>query len=319
MEGEAARRRERFVHRNSRQLVPKGDAAVLRAEHARREALVDRVRGLTAHGEDERRVERRRRDRGGLDDGSRVRAQARDASEHDVAHGVGDLVAAGREQLGHVERVARRQPVEGGRVDVVPLRELRDGGGRQRRNRQAATPLRRSRARRARSGGDGSGRARRRDTSRSRGTACRRCAGRARGGRRASPRRPSARPRARRRAGSRGLRGARRATSCAPGSAPIALEHRLGRVCGDLEERPERARRQQRIAAAPEDACGAGELGAEPPCERGLSRRPPLPRPAAGVRCRRGRRRALALSASRRSSRSSRSVAWAAAIAIVRS
>ena len=102
---EPPRRRERLLDGRARELVPERDASVDDVEDAAREALVHGVGRLAAHREEELRVERGRSDRRRLDDRRRLGAELRHPGEHEVAHGVGHLVGAVREELGHVERV----------------------------------------------------------------------------------------------------------------------------------------------------------------------------------------------------------------------
>jgi hypothetical protein len=108
------------------------DATVGGTQHTGVEALIDRVGRLSAHGEQQLCIERRRSHRGGLDDRHGARCQLGDAREHDVSHRVGHRRHAGAEELCDVERIAGGQRVERGRVDVVPGGESLDALARER-------------------------------------------------------------------------------------------------------------------------------------------------------------------------------------------
>ena len=205
---------------------------------------------------------------------ARRRAQLCDTGEHDVAHRRGNLGSPASEHLGHVERIARRQV----------------GGARRRRRRvpaaSCATPSAdsgasaqphdrpaRSRARRGRCAADESGRARRRGRWRARAID-------------ASPiLLPSTRTTSSV-ASSAQCMSSSTSTPGRPGRHRVeqrrsdrvraALVDRVGDGIpaasrGDLEERPERRRRQQRVASAPADRGASAELVGEEPRQRGLA------------------------------------------------
>ena len=212
VQGQATGRRKRLLEAVTRASSwRKATPPSPRAEHASGEAFVDRVGRVAADGEESSASSGGRRDRRCLDHRDRRALSLRDSCEHDVAHRGGDGGATGGEHLGHVERVAARQVVEGARGDAVLRRELatasRDSGRASRRRTACAVASSPSTIR--------SGCvavelvvAERRERQRA---TCRPPSCRAHARRRASPRRPSGRPPARARAASDGhpRRGAR--------------------------------------------------------------------------------------------------------------
>ena len=137
-------RRQRLLDRHPRQLVAEGDAVGRRGQHPRAEALVE-AGELVLAGQ---RVEQPQL-RVGLGHGDRAeqrrgrRAQARGAGQDRVADRRRDVAIATGQHLGQEERVARRPAVELPRVDAVRLGELRDGIEREPRQLAAGDPLRR--------------------------------------------------------------------------------------------------------------------------------------------------------------------------------
>ena len=261
MQRESPGGRQRLLHGRARELVPECDAAAVGVENAARDALVDGVDRLAAHGEQERRIERGWRDRRRLDDGGRLWAELRDPRQHDVADRAGYLVRAVREELCDVERVARRESPDGVDVDVAALGEPGDAVAGEGPDRE---PLDRGRGREiSERDAERMGAAELvvavGDERETRGG--RRSSGRAAAARPACPRPPSARPRRRRRApaGRRGARAARR-------------RRRVARSTG-------RARRRSHLVRARRSP-GTARAGAASPAGRTHPRRPPS-RPAA--------------------------------------
>ena len=117
---------ERVPRREAPDDIEVADSAACRVENAARDALVDSVDRLAAHDEQERRIERGRRDRRRLDDSSRLWAELRDPRQHDVPDRAGYLLRPVSQELLDVERVARREPPDGVDVDVAALDEPGD-------------------------------------------------------------------------------------------------------------------------------------------------------------------------------------------------
>ena len=206
------------------------------------------------------------------------RAQARRAGQHRVAHRRRDLTVAAREHLGEEERVARRAAVELVGVDAVRLGELRDGVGRQPGQlaaRDVAGPGQLSEHDPQRVaqvelvvavGARAPARApcppffaSSRTTSRVASSAqWRSSMTRTVGARRASSRSSAL------------------ATSCGPASPADGLRQLAAGLLGDVEQRPQRARGEERIACPPQDPRRPGVLVGEASQRAPSCRRPPL-------------------------------------------
>jgi hypothetical protein len=135
---EVAVRRQRLLDREPRELVPERDRARGGREHSGGEALLEPVDRVAGERCEEPELGLRGDDCDGVEQRACVRAQPRRAREHRVPDRGRNLVARRRERLGHEERVARRLAVQLVGVDPQRLCERRHGRGRQRRHGQTA-------------------------------------------------------------------------------------------------------------------------------------------------------------------------------------
>ena len=191
VQGDAARCRDRRLHREARELVPEAHGGSGLHERAARQGRLER-RGVIRHeGVEHVEGHGAGHDGDGVDECPGVRRQAARAGEDGVPHGRRQIHLAGQ-RLGDEERVAAGAAVQLLRVEPVRGGEL---GAPQRptaRRPRCAAPPARSRGRRAARAGPAGRRARRRGRSPARARRRLPRAGRAGAPRRASRRRPSA-------------------------------------------------------------------------------------------------------------------------------
>ena len=272
VESQAPGRRQRVLDRHACQLVPERDPAARRDQDAGGEALVDRVEASPA----DREVSSASSDGGAIEAASTTAdadaLSLRDAREHDVAHRRrGSDGPTRREHLGHVERVPRRQAVELAASAPWSCRQLRDPLGRQRRERQRLTPSR--------------GRELAEDDPQGiEAVELVVAVGREYERRRAAhPPAEHTHDVERRLVGPVDVlqdeherpptvtRAEERGSDRVRTTSVDRLGDRARCLGGDLEDRPERRRREEGVAGAPEDRGGFAELVGEPPHQRGLA------------------------------------------------
>jgi hypothetical protein len=125
-------RSERLLDGYSGELVAEGDAALTGHEHARHETFVQMLEALLAERLQEPELGLRRYDGDGLEQSGGRRGETGCAGEHRVADRGRDPVSLRREGLRDEERVSGSLAIEILDVDVVGLRERRHGDGRKR-------------------------------------------------------------------------------------------------------------------------------------------------------------------------------------------
>ena len=130
----------------ARQLMAEGDVAGPDDNNSRCDALVESVDGVSGGRLEERQRHRWRRDCNRIDETASRGAQARHARKHSVFDALRNRRGAGRERLGHEERVSPGAPVQRSSVDVVRRRHRRHSPRRKRRhvhpcNRHAGSDL----------------------------------------------------------------------------------------------------------------------------------------------------------------------------------
>jgi hypothetical protein len=123
-------RRDRVLDCEARELVPERDRVGLGAQDAGGDARVELLR--LRHPLEQPELHALRHDRDGVEQGVRCRVEACDAGEDGVAHRRRDPRFGRGEHLRDEERVPAGANVQLGRVDVA-ARELGDGLGRERR------------------------------------------------------------------------------------------------------------------------------------------------------------------------------------------
>ena len=136
MERERAVRRQRLLDGDAGDLVAERDGAARRAQHPGGEALLEVAELAACQLLQQPELGPRRRDRNRVEQRAGARAETGGARQHGVADAVGHRGAARRERLGDEERVAGRAAVELLRVDAVQTRERGDRPRRQRRERE---------------------------------------------------------------------------------------------------------------------------------------------------------------------------------------
>src|SRR3954447_5355100 len=132
MQRKPATGRDALLEGQPRELVTERDASWLRRQHAGSQALFEAVDVAFGQDLEQPRLDPARRDRYDLEQPARVRAEARRARQHRLAHGGRDPLLAGGERLGHEERVATGRTVELAGVDRVGSGEHRNCLGRER-------------------------------------------------------------------------------------------------------------------------------------------------------------------------------------------
>jgi hypothetical protein len=132
----AAVGRQRLLDRGARDLVAERHHIALGAQHARGDAGLEPAEVVARQRLEQPQLGALRHDRDRFEHAARA-AEARRPGQHGIADGVGNLGAAGREHLGDEERVARGTAVQLGGVDAVKRGERRDRPGRQPRDREA--------------------------------------------------------------------------------------------------------------------------------------------------------------------------------------
>ena len=125
--------RNRLLDGQACQFVPKRDPRRLGAEHAGGHAFVEAPSLVPRQGLEQPQLHRWRCNGDGVENALRSRAQTCRASEHRVSDGVGDVAFLHRERLDDEERVAHRLPMKLLCVHTVRLSELRDRALRERR------------------------------------------------------------------------------------------------------------------------------------------------------------------------------------------
>ena len=100
---------------------------ILVPQHSRREALVQLDERAAGEDLEQPELDALRHDRDRLEQIARVVAESGSACEHGVTNRRRDLPYAGRERLGHEERISARLPVQVVGIDPVRRRELRHG------------------------------------------------------------------------------------------------------------------------------------------------------------------------------------------------
>ena len=130
------------LHRQAGQLVAEVQAATLAAEHPGGDALVDGRRVGPGDRLQERRLDAVGHDRGGVERAPGHRREPAGAGEHGVADGRRHLPAGGAEHLGDEERVAAGGLVEAVGVDPLGMGQGGHGLPGQRRELEAAHPTR---------------------------------------------------------------------------------------------------------------------------------------------------------------------------------
>ena len=124
--------RQRGLDSNTRDLVAEGHRVVAREQHARCEACLEMDEVIACERLEQPQLSAGRRDRDGVEQCARPRAQARRARQDRVAHGVGERCASRGERLRDVERIAGGPPVQDVRVRPVRVRQFRHGCERER-------------------------------------------------------------------------------------------------------------------------------------------------------------------------------------------
>jgi hypothetical protein len=115
-----------LLDREASELVAEGDAGRLGHERAGVQALVQAVDGIIGKRVDQPELGLLRDDRNGIEDRPTGVAEARCASQHCIADGVGDPLLGRRERLDDEERIARGPAPELLPIDVVRLGEQSD-------------------------------------------------------------------------------------------------------------------------------------------------------------------------------------------------
>ena len=136
---EPACRRHRILDGGAGDLVTECDDLVVRRDEPTREALVDVAGAVVEDGLEQPGLGARQSERDRLEHLERLLGETGGASEDGVPHGRGHSRLAGGEHLGDEERVPARPRVQVRGVDLVSDRELTDGGGRERFQRERST------------------------------------------------------------------------------------------------------------------------------------------------------------------------------------
>ena len=137
VERQAPVRRQRVLDRDARDLVAEADGVALRAQHPRGQAFVEVVELALGERVEQPQLGARRRDGDGVQQHPRPVAQARGAGQHRVADGLGQLGVGAGQHLGDEERVAGGRPVQRFVIDRRRPGERGHRLGRQRRQRHA--------------------------------------------------------------------------------------------------------------------------------------------------------------------------------------
>ncbi|CAA9565886.1 MAG: hypothetical protein AVDCRST_MAG49-3046 [uncultured Thermomicrobiales bacterium] len=131
-------RRDGVEDHRPREFVPEHERRAVGAQQPGRQALVDRVDARSKHRRQQPGLGGRADRRGGLQRRAANGRQPRSAGQHGVPDGRREARRSGREDLGHVERVAAGEPIESRRVDRAAGGEGAHGRLGQRRQRQPA-------------------------------------------------------------------------------------------------------------------------------------------------------------------------------------
>ena len=141
MERPAAVRRKRALDGEPGELVAEGHAVAVATNDAGLETGVQVLELLGHDRFQEPQLGAERHDRDRVEQPSRRLGEQRGPGEDGVPDRLRQLAASRRQDLGHVERVPPRQPVDRLGVRAGRLRELTHGVERERRHREADTPL----------------------------------------------------------------------------------------------------------------------------------------------------------------------------------
>ena len=136
MERDRAVRRQNSLDRTAGNLVPEGDGVSARPKHARVDAALELAQLVGGQRLEQPQLGPLGNDGHRVQQGACPIGKARSARQHGVANAVGHRGVAGGEHLRDVERVAGRALVQGDRIDSVRSGEAGDGFGRQRREPQ---------------------------------------------------------------------------------------------------------------------------------------------------------------------------------------
>ena len=117
-------RRCRALDGEPGELVPERDPVAVCHEHSRVEAGAEQVELGRRHGLQQPQLSPRRDHRDNLEQPARLRLQSRGTGEHRITNRLGQRAAAGGEDLGDVEGVPLREPVNRVGVGAMRLREL---------------------------------------------------------------------------------------------------------------------------------------------------------------------------------------------------
>jgi hypothetical protein len=123
--------RDRLIDREAHELVAKRDALGSRREHARRQALVETIEHLPGEPLQQPELRLGQDDRDRLEEPPRGRREARGTRKDRVPHRVRHLVDSRRQHLDDEERVAASLAIELARIHAVRLGEARNRGRRQ--------------------------------------------------------------------------------------------------------------------------------------------------------------------------------------------